>query len=113
MDEAYAFTNPLRLWREITTKSLETMRLDADIGVYWSWDPRAAEAHWGDDGRVWMLVAEVFPNQVDWPGTIWANLASPEEKEIRLKSNATLRLLRIRDERGQIVEGLAPKVVRA
>lgn len=107
--EAAAFTDPLVLWREITARSLAHVRLH-DVGLYWSWEPGAAEAHWGgSDGHpVWMLVAEVGYAEVDWPGTFWANLAAPDEKEIRLKSTARPRLLRLRDQKGDVVQTFDP-----
>ena len=61
------------------------------IGIYWSWDEGTAEAHWGrfGNGAVEVLLrAQVSENDVDWEGTIIANLdpsLGEDEQEIRLK----------------------------
>lgn len=59
------------------------------LGVYWTWDPDSAEAHWGyEKGKEEVLIeAEVAENGVDWKGTIEANIrpyTGEDEREILL-----------------------------
>ena len=76
------------------------------VGIWWSWDPHAAEAHWGGatHARGFLLAGEVAYGDVNWPATFYANLASAEEREIQVKPGAPIRLLRVRDDDTGVVE---------
>ena len=75
------------------------------VGIWWSWDPQAAEAHWGGThARGFLLAGEVAYDDVNWPATFAANLTSAEEREIQVKPGAPIRLLRVRDDDTGVVE---------
>lgn len=79
----------LPIWRVITAPPDWQPQEDDYPGIYWSYEPDAAQAHWGDyNGNhvEWMLSAQANFDQIDWPVTLAQN-AMPdfeEEKEIRL-----------------------------
>lgn len=89
------------LYRAITAPQdwVETGGLTKQgLGVFWSWDAQAAEAHWGEytgDQNEYLLIGAVTPNEVDWVTTIVANgsYAYQDEREVRLKDNATVELI--------------------
>jgi len=65
------------------------------VGVYWSWDENAAECHWGTGGPSVTLHAVITENDVDWEGTLSANMmpsTGDEEKEVRLKEGTQFEL---------------------
>ena len=96
------FTNPLRLYRSIHAPSLEEIRTRG-AGIFWSWDPDAAKAHWAGEGKGFTMVAEVDPVHIDWGSTIFSNVHIPEEREVTLNEGAPIRILRIVDARGHTV----------
>jgi len=74
-------------------------------GIWWSWDPQAAEAHWGGTHkRGFLLAGEVAYGDVNWPATFYANLVSADEREIQVKPGAPVHLLRVRDDDTGVVE---------
>jgi hypothetical protein len=81
----------IRVYRVITAPPDWTPG-DRHLGIYWSWDEHAAEAHWGEFGTghvKWRLIADVTSRQIDWVSTLAAN-GSPDlenEKEITLREN--------------------------
>ena len=87
---------PLEVYREITVPSLDSIKFDS-IGVYWTWDENAAEAHWGQgSGRYVKFAAEINADIVDWDTSIMCNLdpsLGEEEKELRLFDGASFELL--------------------
>lgn len=92
----------MTLFREMTVskswiKSL--VKPNAKLGIYWSYEEDAAEAHWGynSKGRTEkaLLQISITDDQVDWEGTFEANLhpsLGEQEKEIRLKEGAKIHL---------------------
>lgn len=75
------------------------------VGIWWSWDPKAAEAHWGGNHRrAFLLAGEVAYGDVNWPATFYANLSSADEREIQVKPGAPVHLLRVRDDDTGAVE---------
>ena len=90
---------PLKVWRVVTLpKGIESLNVQG-VGIYWSWDMDAAEAHEGE-GRFghnnWLLEAEVQDGAIDWNGTLLANLEpgnGADECEIRLKSGSMINLV--------------------
>lgn len=88
----------VRAWRVITAPQ------DWDVksrhpGVYWSWDKKAAQAHWGEfgNGRVkWRISALIPISSIDWVTTLAMN-ADPalgeDEKEIRIYDDAPVKII--------------------
>lgn len=99
---AARFTDPLILYREVTARRHTDIRIDG-LGVSWSWDPEAAEAHWSRGGENWLLVASVSAQYVDWMATATANVTMPYEREITLIPGSPVLLLRIRSDAGVTV----------
>jgi len=57
------------------------------VGIYWSWDENSAECHWGSGGPNVTLHGIINKNNVDWEGTLYANMfpaLGDDEKEVRL-----------------------------
>lgn len=100
--------DPLPVWRMLAV-SRRDVRLSR-VGVYWTWQPEAAEAHWAppmdvrhDRNPVHVVLAgAVALADVDWPETLMANLLQPQEHEIQLLPEARVRVLRAYDRRGGI-----------
>lgn len=83
--------NSLRCWRVITASRDWTPT--NHIGVYWSWDEDASEAHWGSfssDQVKWRIEALIPDASIDWPYTLGHNASTcyESEKEIRIYPNA-------------------------
>ena len=91
------------VWRRITVGDSWIDHLSKKgkhLGVYWSWDPDAAEAHWGDSDKKFsaLIEAEVSENGVDWEQTLIANIqpfTGDDEKEITLNKGVPLKILSI------------------
>jgi hypothetical protein len=68
------------------------------LGIYWSWDENAAEAHWGHSGGqniVVLIKSSVREEYVNWNETIIANMdisLGENEKEIQLFKNTKLKI---------------------
>jgi hypothetical protein len=93
---------PLTIYREVTLDTdIKDLRLE-NIGIYWSWDITAAEAHWGKEtGSTYLLKAQIQEEAVDWERSLLA-LMNPhtgeEEREITLRQGAEIKLLGYREE---------------
>jgi uncharacterized membrane protein (UPF0127 family) len=92
-------SNKIKLYRKITVDDrwLEHLKQQGKrLGIYWSWDESAAEAHWGDysKGNAVTLEIEIDEKYVDWKTTFKLNMHPNflEEKEIRLFKNTPIRL---------------------
>jgi hypothetical protein len=89
---------PLDVYRVVTLKDIRGLKRRG-IGVFWSWDEDAAEAHWGNFGpgyQKYIIHAQVQEQDVDWEATVWVNLdpsLGQEEKEIRLKEGTHPQIL--------------------
>lgn len=89
----------LPIFRAITVDKnwLEHLRTQGKrLGVYWTWDERAAETHWGYDPKKYtaILKSEINIKYIDWITTFELN-SHPyytEEKEIRLYKNTPINL---------------------
>jgi 2'-5' RNA ligase/GNAT superfamily N-acetyltransferase len=71
------------------------------VGIYWAWEEKAAECHWGTGGAHITLHAVVNEDNVDWDGTLYANMdpsIGDAEKEIRLKEGTQFELVGIQYE---------------
>lgn len=91
--------NTIRVWRMITAPE-NWKPEERHVGIYWSWSANAAEAHWGEfhlDYIRWTLEAEVEAHQIDWPKTLYQNALTAycDEKEIRLKKDTPVHLLKV------------------
>ena len=95
-DFFFSLNFPLEVYREITVPSLDNIKFDS-IGVYWTWDEDAAEAHWGQGtGYRVKFAAEINADIVDWDTSIMCNLdpsLGEDEKEIRLFDGASFEIL--------------------
>lgn len=91
------------VWRRITVKESWLDHLAKEgkhLGVYWSWDPDAADTHWGDFSKksTALIEAEVPENGVDWEETLVANIQpmmGDDEKEIKLHRGVPLKIISI------------------
>lgn len=89
---------PLDVYRVVTLRDIRELKRRG-IGVFWSWDESAAEAHWGNFGKgyqKYVIHAQVQESDVDWEATVWVNLdpsLGEEEKEIRLKEGTHPQIL--------------------
>ena len=91
------------VWRKITVKESWMDHLAKEgkhLGVYWSWDPDAADTHWGDYSKPSkaLIEAEVPENGVDWEGTLINNIepfTGDDEKEIKLFKGVPLKILSV------------------
>jgi len=95
--------NEIIIYREITASEdwLSSAEIiTAALGVFWSWDKNAAEAHWGSfgSGHVhWLIVSKVPKGRVDWPSTLAKNasFSAEDEKEIEVMEGTPLPLLAV------------------
>ena len=103
MDNIYGcidyHTNKITIYREITVDDNWFTHLEKQgkhLGIYWSWDEHAAEAHWADREKknTAMIKAEIDEKYVDWVETLRLNMHPNyfEEKEIRLFKNTELHI---------------------
>jgi hypothetical protein len=108
------------IWRMMTVTSewLENLTgTGKHLGIYWSWEEGAAEAHWGHgDGKYLTIKSSVREEYVNWEDTIMLNMnidLGEEEKEIRLYKNTKLKIedlefdgktVNLHSGRGQIIK---------
>jgi hypothetical protein len=77
------------------------------IGIFWAWNEKKAECHWGKGGNYVTIVATVSISSIDFPRTVYLNLnpaLGEDEAEIRLKEHATVKILRIDDKNDQVIK---------
>lgn len=92
----------LKIYRKIKVDNewLENFLIvNKNIGIYWSYDENAAEAHWGVDGNNEVTFeALIDENEIDWKTTIELNINPnfSEEKEIRVFDNIKLNIISIK-----------------
>ena len=88
------------IWRRITVDDIWTNHLlqaGKHLDIYWSWDERAAEAHWGDSKKYSdaLIKSSIKEQYIDWDNTIEANMnysLGEDEKEITLFKNTSLKI---------------------
>lgn len=75
------------------------LKNNTELGIYWSYEKDAAEAHWGyskeGTSETALLQTSVFENQVNWKETFFANLdpiLGEDEKEVRLNKYEEIKL---------------------
>lgn len=93
----------ITIFREMTVRAdwEKNLRKHKRLGVYWSWDEHAAEAHWGKfikDYKKILLVSRVKERHVDWIDTFQLNInpsLGEMEQEIRLFKNTPIKIERL------------------
>lgn len=91
------------LWRAMTVTSSWLDHLEREgkhLGIYWTWDPDAADTHWGDYSKTSkvLIEAEVPENGVDWEKTLIMNIepfTGEDEKEITVFKGVPLKIISI------------------
>jgi hypothetical protein len=91
------------VWRKITVSEDwmdHFIKEGKHLGIYWTWDPDAAETHWGDYSKksVALIEAEVPENGVDWEKTLRINIEpfiGDDEKEITLNKGVPLKIVSV------------------
>jgi hypothetical protein len=91
------------VWRAMTVTSSWLDHLEREgkhLGIYWTWDPDAADTHWGDYSKPSkvLIEAEVPENGVDWEKTLITNIepfTGDDEKEITLIKGVPLKILSV------------------
>ena len=81
-------------WRDVTLpKGTDPTQHDG-LGIYWAYEEDAAEAHWGEPGKVVVRYrARIDLARVDRAGTIWANTfprIGEDEAEVRFYVHAPI-----------------------
>lgn len=69
--------------------------LAKNIGIFWAWDARMADAHWSKGGTPYLVTGEVAPEHVDWASSLSLNVSMEEEGEIRLYDETPVKLIDI------------------
>ncbi len=90
----------IEVWRDITAPRDFKLDPNRHPGIHWSWDPDAAQAHWGDfsDGNVeWTIHGFVREQDIDWVRTIFQNVSPDfvDEKEITIKADAPVEIVSV------------------
>lgn len=89
------------IWREMTVDDKwvdDLIKTGKHLGIFWSWDERAAEAHGGkfsDNYKKIEIKSSVNEKYIDWEETIKLNMdidLGEDEKEIRLFKNTPLKI---------------------
>ena len=96
------YINPngmIGIWREMTVDDEWIKRLSSSgnrLGEYWSFDDKAAEAHWGgNETNSIAIESQINQEYVDWTRTIYANInptTGESEKEITLFKNTPIKI---------------------
>src|SRR5208282_862590 len=105
------FDFPLTVFRALDVPAGEQPNYEG-TGIYWTSDPNSADSYFGV-GSIWgpkgktrggkkmelvILEAQVLsPNDVDWDGTLEANVLNPDENEVTIISGAQLRLVKVNE----------------
>lgn len=93
----------ITIYRKMTVdpKWLNNLKRNKHLGIFWSWDKHAAEAHWGSFGkghREITLISRVKEIHIDWVDTFQLNISpstGEEEREIRLFKNTPIKLIAV------------------
>ena len=97
----------ISIYRRMTVKPDWLKHLEKQggrLGIYWSWDPDAAETHWGFNQslKTIMIESSIKSEYVDWVETLQLNISPlyEEEKEVRLFKNTPIKIKAIYDQKG-------------
>jgi len=91
------------IFRKMTVRSNweKNLKKHKHLGIYWSWDEDAAEAHWGKFAKGYkdiLIVSKVKEKYVNWIDTFELNIhpsLGEEEREIRLFKNTPIKIERL------------------
>tara|TARA_R110000796_G_scaffold58413_4_gene134879 strand:- start:30084 stop:30737 length:654 start_codon:yes stop_codon:yes gene_type:complete len=116
----YIDGDTITIWREMTVddKWIQSLPREAKrLGMYWSYEQDAAEAHWGGAGKRIQLQTSINQSYVDWNQTILANIdpqIGEDEKEITLFKNTPIKIEKLMIDNGSVdVSGLRNKIFKA
>lgn len=74
------------------------------LGVYWTWEKGSADAYWGKNLPLTIIISAEVPEQyINWDETLYANI-SPSytvEREIKLFKNTPLQIKSIEQVKGK------------
>lgn len=87
------------IFRAIRAKNKESINTK-DAGIYWTFDPNAPSAYWGDkDDGLFIIVAKAKDSDIDWLGTV-EQYMKPQyaESEVRLKKGSSPKIVEIFDD---------------
>ena len=100
--------NTVNIWRMLTVDENwinHLLKKGKHLGIYWSWDENAAEAHWGSGNQKRItLKSNIKEEYVNWIDTIKLNMnisLGDEEKEIRLFKNTPIKIDEILNENNE------------
>jgi hypothetical protein len=106
----------ISIYRKISVDDKWIRNLKNDnraIGIYWSWEQDAAEAHWGyaEGLKEITLESKVNIGSIDWLTTFQQNVnpSYDEEKEIRLNPGVPVKLIAVYDKEGNNIP-LPPEI---
>ena len=91
------------IFREMTVRAdwEKNLKKHKHLGIYWSWDEHAVEAHWGKFAKGYrkiLLVSKVKEKYVNWFDTFQLNIQpsmGEMEREIRLFKNTPIKIERL------------------
>jgi hypothetical protein len=104
MEKDYIKSGEITIWREMTVDDTWESSLGSHakhLGIYWTYDRNAAEAHWGHNNNKMtfhaLIEAKVKETSVNWLPTIRLNTEpkARDEKEIRLVKSVPLEIVAI------------------
>ncbi len=105
--------NSIDIWRMMTVDKnwlSHLIQSGKHLGVYWSWEENAAEAHWGKYGgnhQTILIQSSVNENYVNWEDTIELNMSislGEAESEIRLFKNTPIKIISLEINNEQIID---------
>lgn len=114
--------NTIPIWRELTVDKNWIDHLNSrgkHLGIYWSWDKDAVEAHWGHNTKQkkkYVIESIINANHVDWKNTILLNMdptLGKDEKEIRLYKNTPLEIVSLEIGGKNVINLLTQKILLA
>lgn len=102
LKEALNEDETIDIWRKMTVPENWLAHLTEHgkhLGVYWSYDEHAAEAHWGERFKIPARIHGRVPEtSVDWETTFIMNMdpsLGEDEKEVRLHEGVPVEILEI------------------
>ena len=92
-------SNKITIYRAMTVDDNWIHHLKAQgkrLGIYWSWDIKSADAHWGNFNQknLAVITADIDENYVNWIETFELNMhpSLGDEREIRLFKNTPINV---------------------
>lgn len=92
--------NKIRIFRALKVDDVWLENPSENLGIYWSYDKKSVDTHWGDYSKKYTVILEAFVNfkNINMTNTILANVSpdtGEQEKEITLYKNSPVELLHI------------------